>query len=95
MPRHRSVPRATSTSSHDSNSLPESVNADARSNRDLARRADAVAHGQVPFPEDLDDDEAERLRLEVVRRRHRRLVAFIARAISRDMRDGFQETTRR
>ncbi len=95
MPNHRSVPPATSTLSYDLNSLPESVNADERSNRDLARRADAVAHGQVPFPEDLDDDEAERLRLEVVRIRRRRLVTFIARAISRDMRDGFQESTRR
>ena len=96
MTSHGSLnPRADSASSYDSTSKPEIANADARSKSDLARRAEVVADGQVPFPADLPEGEAERLRLEVIHRRQRLFVTFIARAIARDIQDGFRETTRR
>ena len=81
-------PRADSESAQDSAPLPGCVNTDARSTADLARRAEVIATGQVPFPEDLPDGVAERLRLEVARRRRGQLVQLIARAMARDIQDG-------
>ena len=89
------IPNVDSESSHDSTSKPENATADEESKHSFVRRAEVVANGQVPFPADLPEGEAERLRLEVVRRRRKRFVTFIARAIARDIQNGFQETTRR
>lgn len=96
MTSHRSInTRADSASSHDSTAKPENSSADAESKSHIARWAEAVANGQVPFPADLSEGEAERLRLEVVLRRRIQLVSFIARAIARDIQDGFQTLTGR
>lgn len=90
MTSHSSMnPRSDYASSHDSTSQPESAGNDARAENDLARMAEVVANGQVPFPTDLPESEAERLRLLVVCRRRKRLVTLIARAIARDIKDGF------
>ncbi len=62
---------------------------------ELSRWADAVASSQAPFPDDLTANRAERLMVEVARRRRKLLVTFVARAIARDIQDGFRETTRR
>ncbi len=89
MTSHGSVNRrADFVSSHDLTSSPENVNKEARSKSKLVRRAEAVASGQVPFPADLPESEAERLRLEVVCRRRQLFVTFIARTINRDIQDG-------
>ena len=79
--------RADSESAQDSAPLPGCVHTDARSTADLARRAEVIATGQVPFPEDLPDGVAERLRLEVARQRQKQFVKLIARAIARDLQD--------
>ena len=83
-------PHVDAASSHDSTFKPEDATADEESQHTFVRRAEVVANGQVPFPADLPESEAERFRLEVVRLRRKRFVAFIARAIARDIRNGFQ-----
>ena len=88
-------PHVDSASSHDSTSKPENATADEESKHSFVRRAEVIANGQVPFPADLSENEAQQLRLEVVRRRRKRFIAFIARAIARDIHNSFQETTRR
>jgi hypothetical protein len=61
------------------------VTPDVRTPEDLARWADAIAAGQVPFPCELDQKRARVLASEVGRRRRSRLTQFIARAIAQDI----------
>lgn len=95
MTSHGAINPRVDSASHDSTSSPKSASVDAKSRNTFARQAEVVANGQMPFPVDLPESEAERLRLEVVRLRRKRFIAFIARAIARDIHESFQETTRR
>ena len=96
MTSHRSInPREDLESVRDSALISDRADVDAKSKTDLARQAELIATGQVPFPNDLPDGETERLRLEVVRRRRKQFIKLIARAIARDIQDGFHKTTGR
>jgi hypothetical protein len=52
----------------------------------LQRWAVRIAQGQDPFPRELPAAERERLATEVRRLRRQRLLAFLARAIARNIR---------
>lgn len=83
------TPRVESVSSPDSASIPECNNANSSSQIDFGRMAEVIASGQIPFPENLSDDVAERLRLQVVRLRRKQFVRLVARAIARDIQKDF------
>lgn len=78
------------TSSEDSNdrteSLPtESAKARPWSPAEFSRWADAVASGEVSFPQAVDGQQRETRLVEIQRRRRARLVRFIACAIAHDI----------
>jgi hypothetical protein len=52
---------------------------------DLARCAQLIAVGQIPFPSHLPSDEVRKLAIEVLRLRRERFVRYIAGAIACDI----------
>lgn len=51
----------------------------------LDRVANLIAEGEFPFPTGLSPDQQVLLTTEVRKKRHQRLVKFIARSIARDL----------
>ena len=70
----------------DSINKPTTPNADLLSTPEkLDRVANLIAEGEFPFPTGLSPDQQVLLATEVRKRRHQRLVKFIARSIARDL----------
>ncbi|MFV1965741.1 MAG: hypothetical protein ACC628_09990 [Pirellulaceae bacterium] len=61
----------------------------------VAKLAELVANGKVPFPANLSSSETERLRETVAELRRHRLIKFIAQAIAKDIHDGTHNATGR
>ncbi|QDT93585.1 hypothetical protein [Gimesia algae] len=71
---------------NDTKNEPTNPNADLLSTPEkLDRVANLIAEGEFPFPTGLSPDQQFLLATEVRKRRHQRLVKFIARSIARDL----------